>query len=82
MEWRARYFREVELISANERFCISVHRVRGSYFARVAELPGCITRGASEVEAVENARIAIRLYRAIAREMEHDAATVRVQIRA
>ena len=44
------------------RFRVAVHRAKGGYIARVLDLPGCIARGASEVEAVENARVNIRAY--------------------
>ena len=44
------------------RYRIAVHRAQGCYFARVIEIPGCVCRGSTQVEAVENARGAIRAY--------------------
>jgi predicted RNase H-like HicB family nuclease len=64
------------------RFRVSVHRAKGGYIARVLNLPGCIARGASEVEAVENARINIRAYLWIAQALSNDAATVTIEITA
>jgi predicted RNase H-like HicB family nuclease len=66
---------------ATTQFRIAVHRMLGCYFARVLELPGCICRGATEVEAVEMARAAIRAYLQVARALEGDPATVHLQIR-
>jgi len=61
---------------------IAVYRARGCYFACVAQLPGCIARGGSEVEAVENARGAIRSYLFIQQVLAGDRATVEVEIKA
>jgi len=49
------------------RYVVAIHRTPGGYFARVMSLPGCIARGATEVEALENAREMIRLHAALAR---------------
>jgi predicted RNase H-like HicB family nuclease len=62
------------------RYRIAVHRAGGCYFARVIELPGCVSRGASEVEAVENARVAIRAVIWIARILAEDRPTVELEI--
>ena len=67
---------------APARFRIAVHRWRGSYFARAVDIPGCVSRGASEVEAVENARAAIRAYVCIARVLADERATVELEISA
>ena len=64
------------------RYRIALHRAQGCYFARVLELPGCIGRGATEVEAVESARNSIRFHLWIARVLADDRATVEVEIRA
>jgi predicted RNase H-like HicB family nuclease len=64
------------------RFRIAIHRAKGSYFARVLDLPGCIARGATEVEAVENARSAIRAYLLLAQALAGDRATVQLEISA
>ena len=64
-----------------ERYRIAVHRAMGAYLARVIELPGCFARGATEVEAVENARAAIRSYVQVSRALSGDPATVIVEIR-
>jgi predicted RNase H-like HicB family nuclease len=78
----ARYVLRMSLPAANARFRIAIHRVQGCYFAHVADLPGCFSRGATEVEAVENARIAIRAYLWPARTLDDDAATVQLEISA
>ena len=64
------------------RFRVAVHRSSGGYIARVLNLPGCIARGTSEVEAVENARINIRAYLWIAHALANDPATVTIEITA
>jgi predicted RNase H-like HicB family nuclease len=52
---------------ATSRYVVAIHRTPGGCFARVIGLPGCIARGSTEVDALENAREMIRLYAAIAR---------------
>jgi hypothetical protein len=64
------------------RFRIVLHRLMGCYFARVVELPGCISRGATEVEAVENARAAIRAHLWLANALAGDVAQVELEIHA
>jgi predicted RNase H-like HicB family nuclease len=63
------------------RFTVAIHRAKGCYFARVVQLPGCLTRGVTEVEAVENARAAIRAYLGIIQVLATDRATVELEIR-
>ena len=53
--------------AAPKRFRIALHRTRSGYFVRSLEFPGCVARGATEVEAVENARACIRAYLQLAR---------------
>lgn len=65
-----------------QRYRIALHRAKGCYFARVVNLPGCVSRGATEVEAVENARAAIRAYLWIARVLAADDATTELEISA
>jgi predicted RNase H-like HicB family nuclease len=48
----------------------------------VIDLPGCVARGASEVEAIENARAAIRAYTWAAQVLAGDPATVELEITA
>jgi hypothetical protein len=64
------------------RICyrIAIYRACGCYFVQVVDLPGCFTRGATEVEAVENARSAIRSYQWIANALAGERATVQLQI--
>jgi predicted RNase H-like HicB family nuclease len=64
------------------RYRIAIHRAKGCYFAHVINLPGCFSRGASEVEAVENARSAIRAYLWVAQVLATDRATVQLEISA
>lgn len=68
--------------AAAARYRIALHRAKGGYFARVLNLPGCIARGATEVEAVENARTNIRAYVWIAQVLAQDEATVTLEITA
>jgi len=64
------------------RYRIAIYRACGCYFVQVIDLPGCFTRGATEVEAVENARSAIRAYQWIAKALAGENATVHLQISA
>ncbi len=64
------------------RYRIAIYRACGCYFVQVVDLPGCFTRGATEVEAVENARSAIRAYQWIAQALAGEIATVQLQISA
>jgi predicted RNase H-like HicB family nuclease len=67
---------------APARYRISLHRARGCYFARVIDLPGCVARGASEVEAIENARATIRAYEWAAQVLAGDPSTLEIEITA
>ena len=64
------------------RFRVALHRARGCYFACVLDIPGCYSRGATEVEAVENARAAIRSYLWTLQVLAEDNATLELEIRA
>lgn len=64
------------------RYRIAVHRGPGCYFAHALELPGCVCRGATEVEAVENARTAIRSYLLVTKLLASQRASVQVEISA
>jgi predicted RNase H-like HicB family nuclease len=64
------------------KYRVAIHRAKGCYFAQVIDLPGCFSRGATEVEAVENARSAIRAYLWVAQVLAGDDATVRLEISA
>ena len=68
--------------ASRSRFRIAIHRAKGGYIAQVLDLPGCFARGATEVEALENARGAIRAYLWIAQLLAGDAATVQLEISA
>lgn len=68
--------------AAPPRFRIAIHRWRGSYIARAIDLPGCLARGATEVQAVENARLAIRAYLRVVNVLETERATVELEISA
>ena len=67
---------------ATARFRIAVHRWGGAYLACAVDIPGCVSRGRSEVEAVENARTAIRAYVRIAQVLANERATVELEISA
>ena len=64
------------------RYRVAIHRAKGCYFAQVIDLPGCFSRGATEVEALENARSAIRAYLWLVQALAGDAATVQLEISA
>ena len=66
---------------SSARYRIALYRAQGGYFARVIELPGCIAKGLTEVEAVENVRGAIRLHLLMARVLAGDRATVELEIK-
>jgi predicted RNase H-like HicB family nuclease len=68
--------------STTARYRIAIHRASCCYFARVIDLPGCFSRGAAEVEAVENARSAIRAYLWVAHALSEATATVHLEISA
>jgi hypothetical protein len=68
--------------AAAPRYRIAIHRMKGCYFARVIDLPGCCSRGESEVEALENARSAIRSYLWVTQVLAGDTATVQLEISA
>jgi predicted RNase H-like HicB family nuclease len=70
------------IMSSPQRFRVAIHRAKGCYFARVIDLPGCVARGASEVEAVENARAAIRAFQWAAQVLAHDDPTIQLEISA
>ncbi|MEO5694120.1 MAG: hypothetical protein ABIQ72_13425 [Usitatibacter sp.] len=64
------------------RIRIAIHRAQGCYFAIALGLPGCVAKGATEVEALENLRETIRDGLALARALKDDPATVELEIRA
>jgi predicted RNase H-like HicB family nuclease len=72
----------MSLPPANARFRVAIHRAKGCYFAQVLDLPGCFSRGATEVEALENARSSIRAYLLLAQVLAGDTATVQLEISA
>jgi predicted RNase H-like HicB family nuclease len=64
------------------RYRVSLHRARGTWFASVLDIPGCVGRGATEVEALESARGVIRTYMQIARMLSLDPARIVLEISA
>ena len=74
--------RNMENTRTCARYTVAVHRGRDSYFARVMQVPGCVARGASEVEAVENVRAALRAYLWVAQVFAADRTAVELEIRA
>jgi predicted RNase H-like HicB family nuclease len=62
------------------RYRVSLHRATGCWFARVLDLPGCVARGSSEVEAIERARELIRSHLWIAQVLDGDPATLVLEI--
>jgi predicted RNase H-like HicB family nuclease len=72
----------MDTVSHPTRYRVSLHRAKGSWFALVLELPGCVGRGATEVEAIENARGVIRAHAQLARILALDPARIVLEIRA
>ena len=70
------------MAQGQSRFRIAVHRCHGTFFANALDLPGCVARGASEVEAVENARAAIRAYLLVAEVLSAERASLQLEISA
>ena len=64
------------------RYLVTIHRAPGCYFAQVVGIPGCVARGSSEVEALENARIAIRAFVKAARLLSTEQPCVQLEITA
>ena len=64
------------------RHVVAIHRTPAGYFARVLDLPGCISKGATEVEALENVREMIRLHAALARLASSERPRVSLEISA
>jgi predicted RNase H-like HicB family nuclease len=65
---------------SSRRYHLALHRVKGCYVAAVTDLPGCVARGDSEVEAVENARIALRCWLGISRALGRETVLVDLEI--
>ena len=64
------------------RYRLSLHRAKGCYFAQVLDLPGCFSRGETEVEAIENARSAIRAYLWVVQLLSDHRASIQLEISA
>lgn len=50
---------------------IAVHRSEEGFSVSVPGLPGCWSQGATDIEAVENIKDAIREYLAVVEEQHH-----------
>lgn len=68
------------MTSIDGRYRIAVYRRRGGFCAHVLDVPGCMAHGASEVDAVENARAALRAYLALARALASEKPAVQVEV--
>jgi predicted RNase H-like HicB family nuclease len=64
------------------RVRIALHRTKRGYIAVVLDFPGCFSRGASEVEAVENARASVRAYLHLRRLLASERPAVELEISA
>ena len=62
-------------------FPITVFRIGASYFASVQGARGCMGCGASEVEAVENARGSIRIFLVVEKLLQGREGGAHLQIR-
>jgi predicted RNase H-like HicB family nuclease len=67
-------------LAQQTRFRIAVHRLKQGYLARALDIPGCYSCGATEVEAVENARASIRSYVRLVRALSSVKPTVELEI--
>ena len=72
----------METSDTTERFIVAIHRTPAGYYARVVNLPGCLAKGASEVEALENVRTMIRTFIKVSRLVDRDKARVSLEISA
>jgi predicted RNase H-like HicB family nuclease len=68
--------------AAPRRFRIALHRWRGGYIACAIDLPGCLSHGDTEVEAVESLRACIRAYLRVVNALQSERATVELEISA
>ena len=68
--------------ASNGRYRIALHRTRRGYFAVSLDIPGCVSSGATEVEAVENARASIRSYLQLVRLLASQRPAVELEISA
>ena len=64
------------------RFQVRVHRVHDAYVARVVEFPGCVAQGSTAVEAIENARAALRSFLSVTHLLRSEPVIVSVEITA
>ena len=53
------------------RYRIAVHQSEEGFSVSVPGLPGCWSQGDTDVEAVENIKVAIREYLAVVEEQHH-----------
>ena len=72
----------MESTARTDRFVVAIHKTPAGYYARVVNVPGCIAKGESEVEAIENVRKAIRAFIAVARLVNQGKARVSLEISA
>jgi predicted RNase H-like HicB family nuclease len=64
----------------SRRFVVAIHKTPAGYYARALDVPGCIAKGGSEVEALENVRLAIRTFLVVTSLVEQHQARVRLEI--
>ena len=72
----------MESTARTDRFVVAIHKTPAGYYARVVNMPGCIAKGESEVEAIENVRQAIRAFIAVARLVDQGKPRVSLEISA
>jgi len=63
-------------------FVVAIHHTPHGCYAQVMNLPGCLARGANEVEALENVRAMIRTFVTIARLLRQEKPRVSLEISA
>lgn len=72
----------MEAATPNARYRVAIHRTPRGCYARVIDLPGCIAKGATEVEAIENLRGTLRVYLTVAQLLSGEPPRVRLEISA
>jgi predicted RNase H-like HicB family nuclease len=73
----------MDLVKAEAtRYAVAVHRMPGYYLARVKNLPGCVCRGATPVEAVESVRAALQAHLLLAKVLSSGSTVVELEITA
>ena len=69
-------------MDSSQRFVVAIHRTPQGFYAQVMNLPGCFAKGATEVEALENARAMIPAFMSLTRLVAESKPRVSLEISA